>query len=51
MTYDLKMKVMGQKNYKVTQWFAKGVGLVKSVNMNERGENKSRMELTSLSKS
>lgn len=42
---------MGQKNYKVTQWFAKGVGLVKSVNMNERGENQSRMELTSLSKS
>ena len=50
MNYDLKMKVMGRKNYKVTQWFSKGVGLVKSVSANEKGEIQNRMELTSLIK-
>ena len=50
MNYDLKMKILGKKNFKVTQWFSKGVGLVKSVSANEKGEIQNKMELTSLKK-
>jgi hypothetical protein len=50
ITYDMESKVMFKRSVKVVQWFAKGVGLVKSETYNQKGELEGYTELTTFEK-
>ncbi len=50
ITYDMDSKVMLERSSKIVQWFAKGVGMVKSETYNQKGELESYMELTKFEK-
>ena len=46
ITYDMDMKVIFKRAVSVKQWFAEGVGLVKSESYNKKGELEGSTELT-----
>lgn len=48
ITYDLAMKTIVPKNLKVTDWYAKGIGLVKQELKNKKGKPMGSMLLTKL---
>ena len=50
ITYDMEAKIMFKRSVKVVQWFAKGVGLVKSETYNQKGELEGYTELTKFEK-
>ena len=50
ITYDMDMKVMFKRAVSVKQWFAEGVGLVKSESYNKKGELEGSTELTKFEK-
>ncbi|WP_337042518.1 TapB family protein [Emticicia sp. 17c] len=48
LTYDLAMKFMGNRKLKCVEYLAKGVGLVKLEQFDEKGNRQSYMELTKI---
>ncbi|MBK8556729.1 MAG: hypothetical protein IPL65_13595 [Lewinellaceae bacterium] len=50
MSYDMEFKMLMSRSYRNTQWYAKGVGMIKSETYDKKGRLDSRMELTKFEK-
>lgn len=50
ITYTMNMRLMGNRTLKGTEYLAKGIGVVKSEQVNEKGQKQSSMMLTKLEK-
>ncbi|MEZ0607236.1 hypothetical protein ACAW74_01915 [Fibrella sp. WM1] len=50
ITYTINMRLMGNRTLKGTEYLAKGIGVVKSEQVNEKGQKQSSMMLTKLEK-
>ena len=50
ITYTMNVRLMGNRTLKGTEYLAKGIGVVKSEQVNEKGQKQSSMMLTKLEK-
>lgn len=50
ITYDLALKLLGNRTYKTEEYLAKGIGVVKQVQYNDKGKIESSLILTKLQK-
>ncbi|WP_019991199.1 hypothetical protein [Rudanella lutea] len=50
ITYTLNMRLMGNRTLKGTEYLARGIGVVKSEQVNEKGQKQSSLVLTKLEK-
>jgi hypothetical protein len=51
ITYDMDVKIMGNRSMKVTSWWASGIGMVRQETYNAKNELESKTELTKLTRS
>ena len=50
ISYDMDINMMVKRTLKVNQWLSPGIGLIKSVNLDSKGEVSNRRELTAMEK-
>ena len=50
ITYDLALKLLGNRRYKTEEYLAKGIGVVKQIQYNDKGKIESSLVLTNLQK-
>ncbi len=50
ISYDIDINMMVKRTIKVNQWLSPGIGIIKSVNLDSKGEISNRRELTAMEK-
>lgn len=50
LTYEMNIKTIMKKSYQVSEWYAEGIGVVKSETYNKKGKLQSSMVLSALEK-